>query len=60
MQDPEFIPANNVFKGVVKEIRRKVKDRTTHHPPISPEDQCILKYSAALSPDNQRGLLNKV
>lgn len=60
MQDPEFIPANNVFKGVVKEIRRAGKDKTTHHPPISPEDQHILKYSAAMSPDNPKGLLNKV
>lgn len=60
MQDPEFIPANNVFKGVVKEIRRAGKDKTTHHPPISPEDQRIFKYSAALSPDNPKGLLNKV
>ena len=54
MQDPEFIPANNVFKGIVKEIRRAGKDRTTHHPLISPEDQNILKYSAALSPDNPK------
>ena len=60
MQDPEFTSANNVFKGVVKEIRRAGKDRTTHHPPISPEDQRILKYAAALSPDNPQGLLNKV
>nr|XP_054602829.1 MORC family CW-type zinc finger protein 3a isoform X4 [Nothobranchius furzeri] len=59
-QDPEFIPANNVFKGVIKKIRKAGKDTTTYHPPISPEDQRILKYSAALSPDNPKGLLNKV
>ena len=58
MQGPEFIPANDVFKGVVKEIRRAGKDRTTHHPTITPEDQRILKYSA-LSSDNPKGLLNK-
>ncbi|XP_053338834.1 uncharacterized protein LOC128510512 isoform X1 [Clarias gariepinus] len=60
IQDPEFTPANNVFKGVVKEIRRSRKDRTTHYPPISPEDQRVLKFSAALNPDNPKGLLNKV
>ena len=60
MQDPEFIPPNNVFNRVVKDIRRARKDRTTLQPPISPEDQCILKYSSALSPDNLKGLLNKV
>lgn len=60
IQDPEFRSANNVFKGVVKEIRRAGRDKTAHHPPISPEDQRILKYSASLSPDNPKGLLNKV
>ena len=45
------------WKGFLKEIRRAGKDKTTHQPPISPKDQCILKYSAALNP---KGLLNKV
>lgn len=60
MQDAEFTTANNVFKGVVKEIRRAGRERTTHYPPISPDDQRIIKYSAALNPDNPKGLLNKV
>ncbi|XP_049889953.1 zinc finger MYM-type protein 2-like [Epinephelus moara] len=59
MQDAEFTQANNVFKGVVKQIRRAGKDRTTHHPAITP-DQLILTHSAALRPDNPKGLLNKV
>ena len=55
MQDPEVISANNVFKGVVKEIRRAGKDKTTHHhPTISPEDQRSLKYTVAINP---KGLL---
>ncbi|XP_051542798.1 uncharacterized protein zgc:174877 isoform X4 [Myxocyprinus asiaticus] len=60
MQDTEFMSANNVFKGVVKQIRRSGKDVTTHYPPISPEDQHILKHSPALDPGNPKGLLNKV
>lgn len=60
MQDQEFTSANNVFKGVVKEIRRAGKDKTTHRPPISPEDQRTLKKSATLNPDYPKGLLNKV
>lgn len=60
MQGAEFILANYVFKGVRKEIRRARRDRTTHYPSISPEDQHILKYSATLSLDNPLGLLNKV
>lgn len=60
MQDPEFRPANNVFKGIVKQIRRSGRNITTHYPPISPEDQEILKHSPALDPGNPRGLLNKV
>lgn len=60
MQDSEFTSANNVFKGVVKQIRRSCTDRTSHYPPISFEDQKILKRSAALDPGNPKGLLNKV
>ncbi|XP_056593567.1 zinc finger MYM-type protein 4-like isoform X1 [Triplophysa dalaica] len=60
MQDPEFRPANNVFKGIVKQTRRSGRDVTTHYPPISPEDLDILKHSSALDPGNPRGLLNKV
>lgn len=47
VQDSEFTSANNVFKGVVKQIRRSGRDRTAHYPPISSEDQQILKRSAA-------------
>ncbi|XP_050954722.1 zinc finger MYM-type protein 2 isoform X1 [Labeo rohita] len=60
MQDAEFRSANNVFKGVVKQIRRSGRDITTHYPPISPEDQHLLKHSPALDPGNPKGLLNKV
>uniref|UniRef100_A0A8C1K591 Zgc:174877 n=1 Tax=Cyprinus carpio TaxID=7962 RepID=A0A8C1K591_CYPCA len=60
MQDTEFRSANNVFKGVVKQIRRSGRDTTTHYPPISPEDQHLLKHSPALDPGNPKGLLNKV
>ncbi|XP_051542800.1 uncharacterized protein zgc:174877 isoform X7 [Myxocyprinus asiaticus] len=60
MQDTEFMSANNVFKGVVKQIRRSGRGKTTHFPPISPEDQHILKHSPALDPGNPKGLLNKV
>lgn len=60
MQDAEFTAANNVFKGVVKQIRRAGKDVTTHHPAITPEDQLILKHSAALQVHNPKSLLNKV
>lgn len=60
IQDPEFTSANSVFKGVVKEIRGAGRDKTAHHPPISPEDPRILKHSASLSPDSPKGLLNKV
>ncbi len=35
MQDTKFTSANNVFKGVVKQIRRSGTDRTSHYPPIS-------------------------
>lgn len=59
-QDPEFKSSNNVFKGVLKQIRRTGRDKATHYPPISPEDQRILKNYAALNPNNPRGLLNKV
>nr|XP_055023176.1 uncharacterized protein LOC129413508 isoform X2 [Misgurnus anguillicaudatus] len=60
MQDSEFTSANNVFKGVVKQIRRSGADKTSHYPPMSFEDQQILKRSAALDPDHPKGLLNKV
>ncbi|KAL1248946.1 hypothetical protein QQF64_022264 [Cirrhinus molitorella] len=60
MQDTDFRAANNVFKGVVKQIRRSGRDITTHYPPISPEDQHLLKHSPALDPGNPKGLLNKV
>ncbi|XP_067290961.1 zinc finger MYM-type protein 3 isoform X1 [Pseudorasbora parva] len=60
MQDTEFRSANNVFKGVVKQMRRSGKDITAHYPPISPEDQHMLKHSPALDPGNPKGLLNKV
>lgn len=60
IQDSEFTSANNVFKGVVKQIRQSGRDRTAHYPPISSEDQQILKRSAALDPGNSKGLLNKV
>ncbi len=60
MQDAEFTPANYVFKGVVKQIKRAGKDITTHSPGITPKDQLILKHSAALLPDNPKSLLNKV
>ncbi|XP_073687047.1 uncharacterized protein KIAA1958 isoform X2 [Garra rufa] len=60
MQDTDFRAANNVFKGVVKQIRRSGRDITTHYPPISPEDQHQLKHSPALDPGNPKGLLNKV
>ncbi|XP_043081885.1 zinc finger MYM-type protein 2 isoform X3 [Puntigrus tetrazona] len=60
MQDTEFRAANNVFKGVVKQIRRSGRDITAHYPPISPEDQHLLKHSPALDPGNPKGLLNKV
>lgn len=59
-QDPEFKSSNNIFRGVLKQIRRTGRDKATHYPPISPEDQRILKNSAALNPNNPRGLLNKV
>lgn len=52
MQDTEFISVT-IFKGIVKEITTPGKDKTTHHPLISPEDH-ILKYSAILSPDNPK------
>ncbi|XP_056105824.1 zinc finger MYM-type protein 2 isoform X2 [Rhinichthys klamathensis goyatoka] len=60
MQDTEFRSANNVFKGVVKQMRRSGRDITAHYPPISPEDKHMLKHSAALDPGNPKGLLNKV
>ncbi|XP_056594776.1 zinc finger MYM-type protein 4-like isoform X1 [Triplophysa dalaica] len=60
MQDPEFRPANNVFKGIVKHIRRSGQDVKIHYPTISPEDLDILKHSSALDPGNPRALLNKV
>ncbi|XP_051737398.1 zinc finger MYM-type protein 2 isoform X3 [Ctenopharyngodon idella] len=60
MQDAEFRSANNVFKGVVKQMRRSGRDITAHYPPISLEDQHMLKHSAALDPGNPKGLLNKV
>lgn len=39
--------------------RSEGQGKATHHPLISSEDQYILKYSAALNPDNPKGLLNK-
>nr|XP_055042974.1 uncharacterized protein LOC129429980 isoform X2 [Misgurnus anguillicaudatus] len=60
MQDSEFTSANNVFKGVVKQIRRSGADKTSHYPPMSFEDQQILKRSGALDPGHPKGLLNKV
>ncbi len=53
MQDPEFV-------SIVKQIRWSGRDRTSHYPPISSEDQQILKRSAALDPGNPKGLLNKL
>lgn len=55
-----LMSANNVFKGVVKQIRQSSRDRTSHYPPISSKDQQILKRSAAQDPGNPKDLLNKV
>lgn len=60
MRGPEIIPANNVFRGVVKEIRGAGNDKPTQHPRISPEDQCIFKHSAAVRPDNPKAFVSKV
>ncbi|XP_076879189.1 uncharacterized protein KIAA1958-like [Brachyhypopomus gauderio] len=60
MKDAEFTPANNVFVGVVKKIRKSGGDRTLHHPAISPEDLAKIYQSKALDPGTPRGLLNKV
>lgn len=60
MRDPEIIPANNVFRGVVKEIRGAGNDKPTQYPRISPEDQCIFKHSAAVRPDNPNAFVSKV
>lgn len=60
MQDPEFTAANNVFKGILKQIRRAGRDRANHHPPISPADFEILKTSHVLQPNTPKGLLYKV
>lgn len=60
MQDTEFTAANNVFRGILKQIRKAGKDRSNHHPIISPGDLNILKTSAALQPNSPKGLLHKV
>ncbi len=60
MLDTEFTAANNVFKGVLKQIRRAGRDKTTHHPPISNQDLAILKTSTALHPSNPKSLQQKV
>lgn len=60
MQDPEIIPANNVFRGVVKEIRGAGNDKPTQHPRVSPEDQCMLKHSAAVRTDSLKAFVSKV
>lgn len=60
MQDTEFTAANNMFKGVLKLLRKAGRDRTQHHPAISPGDLNTLRASAALQPNSPKGLLYKV
>ncbi|XP_060903324.1 uncharacterized protein LOC132980942 isoform X2 [Labrus mixtus] len=60
MRDPEFSPANKVFLGMLKRIRKSGRDRAQHHPSLSPDDIRILRHSHVMDSCTPRGLLNKV
>ncbi|XP_028254955.1 uncharacterized protein LOC114431594 [Parambassis ranga] len=60
MRDAEFSSANKVFLGVLRRIRRSGADVTTHYPPLSPDDVCILRHSHVMDTGTPMGLLNKV
>ncbi|KAJ8021450.1 hypothetical protein HOLleu_38657 [Holothuria leucospilota] len=53
LQDREFQAANNVFKGVLKQLKREGHDKSQHKVPISPGDLEKLKTINVSSP---RGL----
>jgi hypothetical protein len=52
--------ANQVFTGVLKQLREEGKDVTQHKKAIQPSDMSKLYSSGVLSNDNPTGLQNKV
>ena len=60
LNDSEFATSNNVFSGVIKQLRREGRDKTTHHQALSESDLAKIKHSDALNPNTPVGLVNKV
>ena len=60
MKDRSFQKSNNVFSGIIKEMKRAGKDTTENKEPISLSDLQKLKTSGLFSTETPQTLQNKV
>jgi len=60
LRDIEFLPANQVFMGILRKMRVEGKDITKHKESITEGDMQKLYESGILNNDTPMGLLRKV
>ena len=60
LRDREFLPANQVFMGVLRKMKAEGRDVTQHKEPITEGDMKKIYESDALSTKTPMGLVRKV